>query len=352
MQNGRAERCLLVLIQQESASTIMQGKEKEILNTNKIADQSAAAVPFSSRSEKDRLLSKIIANRFIYLLILPGFIFFLVFKLFPMWMLLIAFQDYSPFSGISGSEWVGFAHFSELLGDPKFFVLLRNTLAINLISLIFFFPLPIVLAIMLNEVRHEWFKKLNQTIVYLPHFLSWIVIVSMTFFVLSVDVGFLNKLMVNLGMNSISFLSEPQYFWGILTLQNIWKEAGWGTIIFLAAIAAVDTQQYEAAVIDGAGRFKQIWHITLPAIRPTIVILLILRLGHIADVGFEQVLLMMNPLVHNVAEVFDTYSYTLGILQGNVSIGTAVGLFKGVVGFIFVWSANYTVKKLGHEGIY
>nr|WP_240416144.1 ABC transporter permease subunit [Paenibacillus periandrae] len=287
-----------------------------------------------------------------YILILPGFFYFALFKLLPMWGMLIAFQNYNPFAGISGSEWVGFAHFLELFRDDHFYVLLRNTLLINLINLIFFFPVPIVLAVMLNEVRHDWFKKWTQSIVYMPHFLSWVVVASMTFFVLSVDIGFINKLLISLGFESVSFLSESRYFWIILTAQNIWKESGWGTIIFLAAVAGVDTQRYEAAVVDGAGRLRQIWHITLPAIRPTIVILLILRLGHMADVGFEQVLLMMNPLVNNVADVFDTFVYFRGIQQGQISLGTAVGMFKGVVGLVMVLGSNYIVKKLGHEGIY
>ncbi|MFH5183903.1 ABC transporter permease [Paenibacillus sp. TAB 01] len=315
-------------------------------------EQLKLANPAASYYDKKRLLKRIAASRYIYLLVIPGLIYFCIFKIFPMWMLVIAFQKYSPFAGIAGSEWVGFSNFSELLKDPHFYVLLRNTLAINLMNLIFFFPIPIVLALMLNEVRHEAFKKLNQSIVYMPHFLSWVVIASMTFFMLSVDVGMINKLLMKLGIKGISFLSDPHYFWGILTIQNVWKESGWGTIIFLASVAGVDPQRYEAAVVDGATRFQQIWHITLPAIRPTIVILLILRLGSMADVGFEQVLLMMNPLVNNVADVFDTYSYTLGILQGDVSVGTAVGLFKGIVGLILVASSNYVVKKLGHEGIY
>ena len=176
--------------------------------------------------------------------------------------------------------------------------------------------MPIVLSLLLNEARRRWFKKVSQTIIYLPHFLSWVVLVSMTFFVLSVDVGIVNKLLVKMGLGSIAFLTNPRLFWGLLTLQNIWKEAGWGTIIFLAAIAGVDIEQYEAAVIDGAGRFRQTWSITLPAIAPTIVVLLILRLGNIAEVGFEQVLLVMNPLVNNVAEVFDTYSYFAGDPSG------------------------------------
>jgi putative aldouronate transport system permease protein len=174
----------------------------------------------------------------------------------------------------------------------------------------------------------------------------------MTFFILSSDVGIINKLLSDFGLETITFLSEPKYFWALITLQNMWKEAGWGTIIFLAAMAGVDTQRYEAAVVDGASRLRQIWHITLPAIRPTIMILLILRLGHMADVGFEQVLLMINPLVVSVGEVFDTYAYTHGILKGQISVGVTVGMFKGVVGLILVLAANYTVKKMGQDGIY
>jgi putative aldouronate transport system permease protein len=306
----------------------------------------------TASSSSSKTWQRVMAGRYIYALVLPGFFYFAIFKFLPMWGVLIAFQNYNPFAGISGSEWVGFQHFANLIQDEHFYILLRNTLVINLMNLFFFFPVPIFLTLMLNEVRHEWFKKINQSIVYLPHFLSWVVVASMTFFMLSVDVGFINKLLILLGLDTVSFLSEPRFFWGLLTIQNIWKETGWGTVIFLAAVAGVDTQRYEAAVVDGAGRLRQIWHITLPAIRPTIVILLILRLGHIADVGFEQVLLMMNPLVNNVADVFDTYVYYRGIQQGEISLGTAVGLFKGVIGLILVLCSNYVVKKMGHEGIY
>lgn len=290
--------------------------------------------------------------RYIYLLILPGFFFFLLFKYGPMWGLIMAFQNYSPYRGILGSEWVGFDNFVHLFTNPYFYTMLRNTLVINLMLLIFYFPIPIVLALMLNEVRHEIFKRFNQSIVYLPHFFSWVVVVSLTFFVLSVDVGLINKILNDWGLKPISFLTNPNYFWGIITLQNIWKDAGWGTIIFLAAIAGIDPERYEAAVIDGASRLRQIWHITLPAIRPVIIILLILRLGNFADVGFEQILLMMNPLVTNVAEIFDTYAYNHGILRGRISVGVTVGMFKGVVGLILILAANYTVRKLGHEGLF
>jgi len=299
-----------------------------------------------------RLVDSIIKHRWLYVLAIPGFLYLIVLKYFPMWGLMIAFKEYNPYAGFWGSQWVGFEHFKELFESRNFYIMLRNTLAINIFGLVFMFPLPILLALMLNEVRHEAFKRINQSIVYLPHFLSWVVVVSMTFFLLSTDVGIVNKLISEFGGETVTFLSEPKYFWALLTAQNMWKEAGWGTIIFLAAMAGVDPQRYEAAVVDGASRWRQIWHITLPAIRPTIIILLILRLGQMADVGFEQVILMTNPLVTSVSEVFDTYVYSVGILQGKISIGITVGMFKGVVGLILVVLSNYIVKKIGQEGIY
>ncbi|TVY11031.1 ABC transporter permease [Paenibacillus cremeus] len=315
-------------------------------------ETTALIQPSSKAKTGSRLWMRILQHKYMYLLALPGIIFFILFKFVPMWGLIIAFLKYNPYVGVMGSEWIGLKNFTELFSDTKFYVMLRNTFAINIIALIFMFPLPIFLALMLNEVRHETFKRVNQSIVYLPHFLSWVVVASMTFFILSSDVGIINKLIAGAGHERIAFLSNPNYFWGLLTAQNMWKEAGWGTIIFLAAMAGVDPQRYEAAVVDGASRWRQIWHITLPAIRPTIIILLILRLGHMADVGFEQVLLMTNPLVNSVAEVFDTYAYTIGILKGQVSVGVTVGMFKGVVGLVLVLTSNYIVKKLGHDGIY
>jgi putative aldouronate transport system permease protein len=302
--------------------------------------------------KKNGLGRRMYDSRYIYLLLLPGLAFFILFKYAPMWMLVIAFQDFNPWAGIAGSQWVGFKHFQYLLHDPMFFLMLRNTLAINLMSLIFYFPLPICLALLLNEIKHDGYKKLNQTIFYFPHFLSWVIIASLTYFILSVDVGFINKFRVSLGLPTVSYLSNPRFFWIILTAQQIWKESGWGTIVFLAALAGVDVEQYEAAILDGAGRLKRILYITIPAIMPTIIVLLLLQLGNIASVGFEQVLLMSNPLVNNVAEVFDTYAYRVGILQSSISFGTTVNIFKGLVGLLFVWASNRTVTSLGYEGIY
>jgi putative aldouronate transport system permease protein len=304
------------------------------------------------KSYKFATWKKILQYRYLYVLVLPGLLYFLIFKMVPFWGLVAAFQDYTPLLGILNSKWVGFKHFIDLFQYEHFYILLRNTLLINVFSLVFLFPLPILLSIMLNEVRHGVFKRINQSIVYMPHFLSWVIIASLTYFLLSTDIGLVNKAIRGAGHEALPFLQEPNYFWGLLTIQNMWKDTGWGTIIFLAAIAGVDPSRYEAAVIDGASRIRQIWHITLPAIRPTILILLILKLGHMADVSFEQILLMLNPLVLSVGDVFDTYSYQQGILSGQTSVGVAVGMFKGVVGLVLVLISNYIVKKLGHEGIY
>lgn len=289
---------------------------------------------------------------FLYVLILPGVLYFLVFKYVPMWGVIISFQDYSAYLGLLHSPWVGLEHFQRFFSNPDFFKLFRNTMMINLLSLIFFFPLPIALSLMMNEIKQQWFKKIIQSIVYLPHFLSWVIIVGISFLMLSKSEGVINQLLEYAGFARIDFLTEPRYFWVVLTLQSIWKEVGWGTVIFLAAIAGVDIQLYEAARMDGAGRLRQMWHVTLPAIRNVIITLLILRIGHMMDVGFEQVYLMMNGAVSDVAEVFDTYVYRVGILQGEFSFSTAVGLFKSVVGLLLVVGANRMAKLLGEEGVY
>ena len=302
--------------------------------------------------KRKNLLNRIIQHRYIYLLLAPGFIFLIMFKFAPMWGLLLAFKEYNPFGGMMAGKWVGFKYFIELFNDSKFYLMFRNTLVINLFSLVFFFPFPIILSIMLNEVRHNRFNSLGQTIVYLPHFLSWVVIASMTYIILSTDTGIINKLIIQAGTEPVSFLTNAKLFWIIITAQTMWKDAGWGTILFLAAISGIDTQRYEAAVIDGASRMEQIWYITLPGILPTIIVLLILRLGHVADVSLEQILLMQNPLVLSVSEVFDTYAFSQGIQRGQISVGVAVGMFKSVINLILVFGSNYLIKKGGQEGIF
>ncbi|MFC5985590.1 ABC transporter permease [Marinicrinis lubricantis] len=291
-------------------------------------------------------------NKLLYLMILPGFLFFVVFKYLPMGGLIISFQDYQPYLGIKDSPWVGLKHFIRLFTEPTFGMLLRNTLTFFALELIFFFPLPIILALMLNEVRHKLFKKSIQTMIYIPHFMSWVIIVSITYVFLNVDGGVMNEMLSAMGFQKISFLTEPDWLRPMYILQIIWKEAGWSTIIYLAAITAVDPQQYEAAEMDGASRLRKIWHVTLPTIRPVIITLLILKIGNTLELGFEHMYLLLNSLNREVGEIFDTYIYTAGLKNGQLSFSTAVGLFKGLVGLVLVMLANRLAKKFGEDGVY
>ncbi|MBW7455332.1 ABC transporter permease [Paenibacillus sepulcri] len=314
--------------------------------------QGASSFPLSRQSRLRKLWKDLQRDKYLYLLALPGLLFFLIFKYFPLGGIVIAFQNYSPFAGITGSEWAGLEHFRRFFSNPEFMLLFRNTMAINLMSLIFFFPLPIILSLMLNEVRNMVYKRVVQSVVYMPHFLSWVIISGLTFLLFATGEGLVNKVLEAIGGARIDFLTNADLFWIMLTLQSIWKECGWGTILFLAAMASIDPGVYEAARMDGASRIRQMWHVTLPAIRSVIVVLLILRLGHMMDVGFEQVFLMYNGAVSEVAEVFDTYVYRVGIQQGQFSYSTAAGLFKSVVGLTLVLAANWLSKKMGEDGVY
>ncbi|WP_408638551.1 ABC transporter permease [Paenibacillus baimaensis] len=316
----------------------------------------SSAMQSSITSEKKKvrrpLVSDIRRDKYLYMLILPGVIFFIIFKYFPMWGIVIAFQEYSPYAGVWNSDWVGLEHFIRFFSNPDFILLFRNTMVISFLNLVFFFPLPIVLSLLLNEVNNKFFKSVIQSIVYLPHFLSWVIIVGISFLLLSQSSGIVNMMMSSIGLPKYDFLTNTDTFWGMLVLQNIWKETGWGTIIILAAITAVDPQLYEAAKIDGANRWLQAWHVTLPGIRSVVLVLLILRLGHIMDVGFEQVFLMSNGAVAQYADVFETYVYRNGIQSGQFSYSTAVGLFKSLVGLVLVIVANKLAKKIGEDGVY
>lgn len=290
--------------------------------------------------------------KFLYLMIFPGLLYFIIFKYLPMGGMVIAFQDYQPYQGILGSPWVGFKHFIRLFTEPTFFMLLSNTLILFAMNIIFFFPLPIILALMLNEVRHRMFKNAIQTIIYIPHFMSWVIIVSITYVFLTVDGGVLNEVIAALGGKKISFLTSPEWLRPMYIGQIIWKEVGWSTIIYLSAITVVDTQLYEAAEMDGANRLRKIWHVTLPAIRPVIITLLILKIGSTLDLGFEHMYLLLNSLNREVAEIFDTYIYTAGLKNGQLSYSTTVGIFKGIVGLILVMLSNRLAKKMGEDGVY
>lgn len=290
-------------------------------------------------------------NRYLYLMIIPGVIFFIIFRYIPMGWLVIAFQNYQPFWGIRGSDWVGLQHFSRLFLEGNFTMLLRNTLALFGLGLLTF-PLPIVLALSLNAVKNKLFKSVVQTIVYIPHFMSWVIVVSMFMIILAVDGGLINESLAFFGFDRIPFLFSPQWARIVYIVQDTWKGIGWSSIIYLAAITNVDTTLYEAASMDGASRWRQTWHVTLPAIRPTIVTLLILRVGSTLDIGFEHVFLLTNAMNRQVLDIFDTFVFRLGIQGGQFSYATAVGLFRGVVGLILVVGANKLAKKLGEDGIY
>jgi putative aldouronate transport system permease protein len=321
-----------------------------------IKDQHGVPPVLDKKTIKQQTRRKNIAsigrNKYLYLMILPGLLYFIIFKYIPMGGLIIAFQDYQPFLGILGSPWAGFKHFIRLFTEPTFFMLLTNTLFLFALNLFIFFPIPIILALMLNEVRVKMFKSTVQTVIYIPHFMSWVIIVSISYVFLTVDGGVINELIAKAGGEKINFLTDGAWTRGIYILQIIWKEMGWSTIIYLAAVTAVDPQLYEAAKMDGANRLRQIWHVTLPAIRPVIIILLILKIGQTLDLGFEHVYLLLNSLNREAVEIFDTYVYTAGLKNGQLSYSTAVGLFKGLVGLVLVIGANKLAKKFGEDGLY
>ncbi|MCR8634640.1 ABC transporter permease subunit [Paenibacillus sp. N5-1-1-5] len=293
-----------------------------------------------------------VKSRYLYVMVTPGLLYFALFKYLPMWGVLIAFKDYLPFRGFWNSPWVGFKHFDRFFHDPVFWLLFKNTFILAIYNIAFFFPIPIVIALMLNELRLEWFKRSIQTAIYIPHFVSWVVVVGMVYTFFSTEGGIITNMLVDAGMGKINFLMSNDWFRPMIILEVIWKESGWGTIIFLAALSGVDPTLYEAAKMDGASRLRQLWHITLPAIRSTIVILFILRLGNFLDTGFEQIFLMLNSTNREVGEVFDTYVYSNGVQQGQFSFSTAVGLFKSLVGLAMVLAANKLAKKMGEQGVY
>jgi putative aldouronate transport system permease protein len=301
---------------------------------------------------KRSLRSRLWKERYCFLLLLPGLLYFIVYRYVPLLGNIIAFEDYSPFQGFLHSPWVDMKHFKRIFEDAEVVRVIWNTLLLFFLQTVFAFPIPIVLSLMLNELKSERYKRIIQSIVYLPHFLSWVVVVGIVTIFLKSE-GLINKLLhMMFGMESIAFLQLPQWFMPLIVLEVIWKESGWGTIIFLAALAGVNPNLYEAAIMDGANRWRKMWHITLPAIRGTTVILLILTLGSVLDSGFEQIFLMLNPFTMQVGNVLDTFVYYKGIQQSDFSFGTAVGLFKGVVGLILIVSANWFAKKLGEDGVF
>ena len=291
-------------------------------------------------------------RKYLYLLLVPGLLYFLVFNYFPMYGIVIAFQDFNFSKGMFGSDWIGFANFQYMFGLSDFYQVFWNSLSLGLLRLIFGFPVPILLALLLNEVRHRSFQRVTQTIIYLPHFISWVVVGGIMINFLSPSWGLINIMLKEFGIEPIFFMGKPEYFQPLVILSSIWKEAGWGTIIYLAAITGISEEQYEAARVDGANRFQQLWHITLPGIKSTVVVLLILRLGQIMGNGFEQIFVLQNTMNLEVSEVFETWTYRVGILGGRFSFGTAVGLFTSVIGVIFLMISNWFAKLMKEEGVW
>lgn len=276
-----------------------------------------------------------------------------VFCYLPLAGWLMAFQNYKPKDGLFGSQFVGLAKFQQLFSDDTFLGVIRNTLAMGVLNLVTTFVMAILFAILLNEVRTVWWKKTIQTISYLPHFLSWIIVTGILHDALSTS-GIVNELLVNLGIfeTELNFFAYPKYFWGIVAFANVWKETGWNAIIYLAAITSIDPSLYEAASIDGAGRFAKIWNITLPGIRSTIMILLLMNVGNVLNAGFEVQYLLGNGLVQSVSQTIDIYVLKWGISQGDYAIGTAAGIFKSVVSIALIVAANMFAKRTGDDSLF
>ncbi|MBD7969591.1 ABC transporter permease [Paenibacillus gallinarum] len=293
----------------------------------------------------------LIRNRYIYLMLIPVIVYYGIFHYGPMYGLLIAFKDFGIAVGVWDSPWVGFTHFQNFFENPYFWRLLRNTLMISFYELMFAFPAPIILALLLNEIRLILFKRIIQTISYLPHFISIVVVAGMLVDFVARD-GLINNILGFLGIEPIAFLQDPGWFRSIYVSSGIWQGIGWGSIIYLAAMSSIDPTLYDAARIDGAGRWKQTLHITIPGIMPTIVILLILNIGSILAVGSEKIILLYNPLTYETADVISTYVYRKGILGADFGYSAAVGLFNSVISFILLVVANTISKRVSEHRLW
>ena len=286
----------------------------------------------------------------LYLMLVPGLFFLFIYKLLPLWGLQIAFKNYkifaaeTPWKAIAESAWVGMKHFNKLFASSQFKVVLRNTLEINFMKILWLFPVPILCAILLNEIRHAFYQKLCQTLIYVPYFFSWVLIFGI-FYSLLGSYGIVNTLIAAGGGERLNFFGDQSSFRSVLVFTEGWKEVGYNTVIYLAAITGIDITLYEAAKVDGANKFAQIWHITLPGLLPTIVLMLIMKVGYILTTGFEQVLVFYSPPVYDVADIIETYVYRIGLGQANFSLATALGLFNAVVAFVLIVGANTVSKK-------
>lgn len=308
-------------------------------------DRQIAALNKKEETRFTKVLKHAQRDKFLLLLFMPVFIYYIIFHYIPMYGVIIAFKDYLPGQGFMESEWVGLKWFKQFFGSFYFKRLIRNTFLLSLYDLLWGFPVPIIFALMLNEVKDGWFKRTTQTVSYLPHFISVVVVVGMLFNFLSPTSGIVNKFVMMLGREPISFLNDPKWFRTIYVASSVWQSFGWNSIVYLAAITSIDPQLYEAAKIDGCNRLQQILYITIPGILPTVIILLILRVGSLLNVGYQKIILMYNPATYEVADVISTYVYRRGILGAEYSFAAAVGLFNSVVNFVFLWITNRLSKK-------
>jgi putative aldouronate transport system permease protein len=304
----------------------------------------------SSAAQKKRLLLRIKRYIPLYIIFLPVFIYYIIFCYIPMGGIVIAFKHFTIMGGIFGSPWVGLENFERFFQNGDFWTVFKNTIVLAFYRILFGFPAPIIFALLLNEIRFGKYKRVIQTVSYLPHFISWVVVYGLLYNFFSAD-GFVNQIIKLVGGQQVLFLSMPKYFRALFVGSGIWKELGWGAIIYLASLASINTELYEAAMIDGANRFQRMWHITLPGIRSVISIMFVLSMGGLLSVSFEQVLVMINPSVSSVADVIDYYIYSVGLKQiNNFSYATAVGLFRSVLSLILVLVTNSIAKRIDEEG--
>jgi putative aldouronate transport system permease protein len=309
--------------------------------------------PIGKKRDLRWVIKSVKSEYHLYLMFLPVIIYYVIFKYIPaIGSFVIGLTDYNIYKGILHSNFIGLSNFKEFLYSVYFWRLIRNTLAINFLNLFLAFPAPIIFALLLNEINIRPIKSIVQSISYLPHFISTVIIGSMLITFLSPSTGFINNIIAFFGGEKITFLQQPQYFWGIMTIESIWQGVGWGAIIYLAALTGVNTELYEAAIMDGAGKLRQAWHITLPGIAPTIVVMLLLRIGSLLEVGYELIILIYNPAIYSTSDVISSYVYRRGILEASYSFSTAVGLFQSVIGLLLVVGANKLAKKYSETSIW
>ncbi|SFL11511.1 putative aldouronate transport system permease protein [Paenibacillus sp. 1_12] len=313
--------------------------------------ESSQSVRKSKPTFMNRFIRDFVMNKYLYLMMVPVIAYYAIFHYTPMYGAIIAFKDYTPMKGIVGSPWVGLQHFNDFFGSYYFWRILKNTVVISLYSLIFEFPTPIILAVLINEVRNQIFKRVVQSITYMPFFISLIVVCGMISDFTNSD-GIINTLLMYFGYDGKAMLQKPDLFRSIYVLSEIWQKIGWESIIYIAALMGIDQEQYEAARMDGASRWKQIFHITLPGIMPTITILFILRMGNLLNVGFEKIILLYNPVTYETADVISSFVYRKGLLEFGWSYSAAVGIFNSVLNLMLLVTANYVSRKVNNSSLW